>query len=153
MEVTVRGHAAVSPEKAWETIVAVERYPGVVGSYVSVEPITSDTRRVGTRWRQTRTVFGRRHAQVLEITEWDPPRAMTTTAVESGAIYTTRHRLDGGQDGTSIEVRFGVRSSNALATLFQRLLGARMLKSTESAMQRDLADLIVAMEAAATSGG
>lgn len=153
MEVTVRGHAAVAPERAWEMVVTVERYPGLVGSYVSVEPITAGARGVGTRWRQTRTVFGRRHAQVLEITEWDPPREMTTTAVESGAIYTTRHRLDGSPDGTRIEVRFEVRSSSALATLFQRLLGSRMLKSTESAMRRDLADLIVAMETAAPDRG
>ena len=146
VEAVVTGRTDVSPEVAWDVITAIAAYPDRVGSYVSVEPLTAVPLRLGSSWRQTRTVFGRSHSQVLEVSEWDPPRAMTTTASESGARYVMRHRLERDGDGTLIEVRFGAEPTNLLAALVQRLMGRRLIASTREAMQRDLADLLRAMD-------
>ncbi len=60
-------------DAAWATVSAIDRYPGVVASYVCVEYLTAQSAGVGTRWRQTRRVFDREHAQELSVVAWEPP--------------------------------------------------------------------------------
>lgn len=146
MDVAVERAARVGPAVAWETLTDIERYPGSVPSYVEVEMLTPDHRGVGARWRQVRTVFGRRHAQVLEVVEWQPPRSLSTRASESGATYTTHYELHDEPPGVRITMRFEVMPTTRLASLFQRLLGRRLMAGTQAAMAADLDSLIERME-------
>lgn len=142
METTVTRRVEMPPKQLWGSLTAIRDYPAHIGSYVSVEFLTDGETRVGTRWRQVRTVFGRQHAQVMRVDVWDPPHELATSATESGARYTVRYRLEPSDGGTSLEMRFGVEATNAVAKLFQGLFGRRALESTRAAMERDLDELI-----------
>ncbi len=104
--------------------------------------------RVGASWRQTRTVFGREHAQVLRIVVWSPPHRLETVARGSGARYTTTYRLEALDDATQITMRFEVVATNVLGSLVQRLFGRRLMASTRKAMEHDLEDIASAAERA-----
>ena len=136
-----------SVDSVWSTLAAVGAYPGKVGSYRRVEFLTAETEGLGASWRQTREVFGREHSQVMRVVEWRRPNTLAMEAHEPGARYRTRYRLEAKDAGTSVTVRFEVEPTNVLARLFQRLAGARVIESTRTAMERDLADLARAAEA------
>lgn len=141
------GRSVAAPiEVVWSKIAAFGAYPGIVGSYVSVEYLTPQTSGLDARWRQTRTVFGREHAQVLRIVAWSPPNRLETVAQESGAHYSTIYQLEAFDQATRVTVRFEVRATNLIGLLVQRLFGRRLMASTREAMQRDLEDVASAAE-------
>jgi uncharacterized protein YndB with AHSA1/START domain len=142
--VSIKQRVAAPVEVAWAAIIDIDGYPKHVGSYVRVEFMTSNRTGVGARWRQWRTVFGREHDQTIEITTWEPPRRLVTTAQESGATYETTYLLEAEGSETLVTMAFEVRPLNPVASLFQRLLGRRLLASTREAMERDLSDLAAA---------
>ncbi len=142
----VRRRTAALIEVVWSTISAVGEYPGRVSSYVRVEYQTPERGGIGTKWRQTRSVFGREHAQVLNVVGWEPPVYLETKAKESGAEYTTIYRLTEADGSTEVSVRFEVEATSVIGAVFQRLMGGRLMASTREAMERDLADLTAAAE-------
>lgn len=145
------GRRVAAPiQVVWSTIEAFGAYPGIVRSYVSVEHLTTRTSGLEASWRQTRTVFGREHAQVLRIVGWNPPRRLETVARESGARYTTTYRLEALDGATQVTVRFEVEATNVLGSLVQRLFGRRLMGSTRGAMERDLEDVALAAERSAS---
>lgn len=137
------GRRVAAPiEVVWSTIADFGAYPGKVGSYVRVEYLTTQSDGLEASWRQTRTVFGREHSQVLRIVAWDPPHRLSTVAQESGARYTTTYQLEELVGGaTHVKMRFEVEATNALGSLVQRLFGRRLMASTREGMERDLMDL------------
>jgi hypothetical protein len=135
-------------EVVWSTIADVGAYPDRVRSYVAVDFLTTQTGGVDAAWRQTRTVFGREHAQVLRVVRWDPPSRLETVALESGARYRTSYQLEALGGGTRVTVRFEVVATNPLGSLVQRLFGHRLMASTRAAMERDIEDLCAAAERA-----
>ena len=146
----VRRRVAAPIEVVWSTIAAIGAYPGIVGSYVSVEDLTPETSGLGASLRQTRTVFGREHVQVLRIVAWNPPNRLDTVASESGAHYATSYQLEALDGATEVTVRFEVEATNVIGSLVQRLLGQRLMASTREAIERDLEDLGTAAERTAS---
>lgn len=144
-------HVAAPIDLVWSVIADVGAYPGRVRSYVDVAFLTPRRSGVEASWRQTRTVFGREHAQVLRIVGWNPPNRLDTVAHESGAQYTTSYRLEALDGATRVTVRFEVEPTNALGSLVQRLFGRRLMVSTREAMERDIEDLSAAAERAASA--
>ena len=146
-EIQIRQRFALPPERAWESLVAFDRYPEWIESYEAVEFVGTQHEGVGTRWRQTRTVFGRSHSQVMEVTSWEGPRSFALVAEESGARYETRYELAPVEGGTEVVMTFSVTGTNPLSRVFVRTIGRRLLRGTGEAMARDLEDL------AAVAGG
>lgn len=146
------GRRVAAPiEVVWSTIAAFGAYPGSVRSYVGVEYLTTQTGGLEASWRQTRTVFGREHSQVLRIVAWDRPHRLETVAHESGAGYRTTYQLAALDGATQVTVRFEVEATNVLGSLVQRLFGRRLMASTREAMERDLEDLGAAAERTASA--
>lgn len=144
-------HVAAPVDRVWSVIADFGSYPGIVRSYVSVEYLTTQTGGLEASWRQTRTVFGREHAQVLRIVGWNPPNRLDAVAHESGARYATSYRLEALDGATHVTVRFEVEATNVLGSLVQRLFGRRLMTSTREAMERDIEDLGAAAERAASA--
>lgn len=132
------------PSEAWEVLVDFAAYPERMASYESLELLSVASGGLGTRWRQTRTVYGRSHSQVMEVTRWEEPTLLELEAGERGARYRTTYVLVESASGTRVEMRFEVEATNPLARAFQRLFGARLMRSTAEAMEKDLEDLLAA---------
>ena len=143
-EIEVRQRFAMPIERTWARLVAVDRYPEWVRSYEEVEFEGEQREGVGTRWRQQRIVFGRSHAQVMQVTHWEAPRELVLVAREAGGRYETRYYLDAVEGGTEVVVTFSVSGTNPIAWVFVQTIGRRMVRGTGEAMGRDLADLAAA---------
>lgn len=105
---------------------------------------------VGTRFKETRTMFGKQAVETMEVTEFDPPRAYTLSALSCGVQFHSRitvlEETPGGQrDGTSGGCRLSYDVHATPTTFTARIMSAIMtplMKGTmRKAMEKDLADI------------
>ncbi len=143
-EVQVQQPFSLPLDRVWDLLVAFERYPERIHSYVAIEFDSERREGIGTRWRQTRTVFGRSHSQDIEITGWEPPHRLVLAAREAGALYETRYELASVDEYTNVTMTFSVTAKNPAAWIFVTTIGRRLLRSTGATMTQDLADLLSA---------
>jgi len=77
-----------------------------IPSITALEVLTEGPVGLGTRFRETRKVFGREATEEMEITAFDPPRSMSLGAESHGCRYRNDFRFDPRDGGTRIEMTF-----------------------------------------------
>ncbi len=122
-----------------------ERAPAIVGL-----EILSETRSgLGTRWKETRMMFGKSASETMEITEWRPPHEYVVGAESCGCRYRTVIRVVPTATGSRLEAEFTAEGT----TLVRRVMGAIMLPLMRGMMRKmfmaDFEGLKRACEAAA----
>src|SRR4051812_39345110 len=109
---------AVPPQRVWNTIADIERWPEWTASVSSVRRLDTGKFRVGSRARIKQPKF---LPAVWEVTELQEGRSFTWVTRSPGLKATGRHRVDpipGGSRAT-----LSVSYSGALSGLVAKLLG------------------------------
>lgn len=89
----------------------------------AVEPLTSGPYGVGTRWRETRRMFGKASTEELRVTAAEKPARTVVEADSGGVHYVTEFRLAAsGGDATQLMMAFSATQS--LANGLRRCSGA-----------------------------
>ena len=106
---------------------------------------------VGTRWRETRTMFGRQASEVMWVTEYTENASYAVEAESHGTHYRTEYRFSAEGNGTRVTmtfvgkpVSFGARLLSPISLLF--------ISASKKACRQDLLQLKRACEAAARPG-
>ena len=115
---------------------------------VSTERLTSGAFGVGTRWSETRTMFGREASEVFEVTAWEPPRALALyvdgrKGTTGRGEYRFRYELE-PQAGGATRVR--LRGEVDMPGWFAWLIGRLFVGSFRKACERDLLALKAHLE-------
>ena len=113
-----------------------------------LEVLTDGPIGVGTRFRETRVMFGKRSTEELEITAFHPPEGYTVEADSCGAHYRAEYRFIPDIAGTHLRVTYDARPVTILAKLMSPL-ALLMTGPMKKCIDADLEDLRVAAEAAA----
>lgn len=124
----------------------LESYADRIPAIQKVEVLTDGEVRVGTRFRETRVMFGKQASETMEFTELDPPRGYLLEAHSHGAHYLTRHTLTEQGDVTVLEMSFEGRPETAMARVMTTLMGWMMKGSMRRALTADLAALKQSLE-------
>jgi uncharacterized membrane protein len=144
----VTQESSAPADTVWAIMTDLERWPSVVHAIESVERLDDGKGfEVGTRWRETRTMFGRRATETMEVRALDPGRSYTVGAVNRGVTYTSVASVEPTAEGCIIGMSFEARSSG-----FTKVIGATVGKlfegATRKALLQDLRDIAEAAEAA-----
>ncbi|CAN5599851.1 hypothetical protein BH23ACT6_BH23ACT6_16990 [soil metagenome] len=140
-------------EQVWEVLTDLSRAASRLSGIESIQIMTSGPYAVGTRWRETRTFFGRAATEEMWVRSNDPLRSTVVEASSGGAAYITTWRLaphPAGEDqstpaGTRVSVEFvATGPDGALTSAVTAVLGPLGLRVTDKALQRDLDDIAVA---------
>lgn len=105
-----------------------------------LELLTNGPIGVGTRFRETRTMFGRSATETLEITDFHPGRSYTVGCQSCGCECRSRFDFRPDAGGTTVALDFVY----APVTFFAKLmspLSVFVIKSCRKAMEEELADL------------
>jgi carbon monoxide dehydrogenase subunit G len=113
-----------------------------------LEVLTDGPIGVGTRFRETRVMFGKRSTEEMEITAFNPPEGYTVEADSCGAHYRAEYRFIPDIAGTHLRVTFEARPVTVLAKLMSPL-ALLMTGPMKKCIDADLEDLKDAAEAAA----
>ncbi|MGB3829406.1 MAG: SRPBCC family protein [Ornithinimicrobium sp.] len=152
-------HIDAPVEQVWDVLTDLNALTDRLSGTRSVHIMTSGPYAVGTRWRQTRTSFGRASTQEMWVAGNDPLRS---TVVESSSpgpdprvtpdARVTWELTPG--DGT--ELRVSVVSTSAdegQARPWSAILGPLEVWATRTAIERDLDDIDAAARALSSAGG
>ena len=143
MEIRVRREIAASAQRVWDVVTDLEGSVEVLSAVEHIERLDDLAEfGVGTRWRETRTMFGRQATEELRVTAADPPRGYTVVADSGSTVYTSTLAvtpLEGQR--CELEMSFAGESSGVVGRLLAATLGRLFAGSTRKALQQDLDDL------------
>lgn len=162
MSLTVGRYVTAPPAAVWSVITDLEGTTAHLPGVVSIERLSADgpgAYAVGTRWRETRRMFGQDAAEVMEVVSVDPERRAEMRAEHHGTRYDTGFELipagNGARpDATLLRFHFRAVPSADAPTTWRakagRAVGGLMAPlgaaATRSAMQKELAHLALLAE-------
>src|SRR5207245_7321674 len=86
-----------------------------------VERLTNGPVGVGTRFKETRMMFGKESTETMEFPAFEPNRRYELTADSCGALYRTEFRFQPDGTGTLLAVDMGVTARSFFAKLIKPL--------------------------------
>jgi carbon monoxide dehydrogenase subunit G len=111
-----------------------------VSAIVRMEMLTPGRVRVGTRFRETRVMFGKEASEVMEVLELEPPKRYVLGAESHGCRYRTELRFTPEGDATRVRVRFEAEPLTFVAKVLSVLMRP-MMKACAKAFRKDLDDI------------
>lgn len=147
-DVVVSRDVAAPADHVWEVMTDLERAPQVISAIAEVERLDDgDGFGVGTRWRETRDMFGRRATEELEVTVVEPGRSYTVEADGGDGVYcstTTVAPID--EHSSRLSMTFGYRPGGIVPRVLAATVGRLGEGATRKALRRDLDDIAFAAE-------
>ncbi len=118
-EIKLTRTVAAPPQRLWEVVTDLDSVSRHISGISRIERLDGGNGfEVGTRWRETRTMFGREATEEMEVTGLEPGRSYTVEADGRGAL------------------------ARVLAATIGRLFEG----ATRKALQRDLDEMAAAAE-------
>ena len=141
-------HVNASPEKVWAVISDIPGSAATISGIESIQMVSEGPYGEGTRWKETRSMMGRRETVEMWVAEADPPRSTTVKALQGGADYTSRFTLAERDGGTDLTLTFGaeVLRPTLISKVMMALFGKLGMKVTRKALAKDLAEIAAKAE-------
>lgn len=136
----------------WRIFTDLAGRAAVLSTVESVRVLTDDPFRVGTRWREVRTLpDGLQVGEEYVVDEIQAPTSCTVTSPGVGATYRLTYRLTpvtvGRHAGcTSVTVTQEGGPTAAYGRLLALMFGGLAARTVEGSLRRDLADLNTAVQ-------
>jgi carbon monoxide dehydrogenase subunit G len=143
MEMHVDREIAASPARVWAIITDLDRYPTILSGVERVERLDERAGfEVGTRWRETRVMFGREATEEMEVAAIDAGRSYTVTADGGGTNYRSVLRVEPmGERHCRLSMSFAAAPSGTAGRLAAATIGRLFQRATRKMLQRDLDDI------------
>ncbi len=123
----------------------VPRWPEMIPGIKAVEVLTAGPIAVGTRFLETREMYGRLATEEMEVTGIEAPRSFTLEAHAHGTHYGARHSFDPHGSATRMKLEFAGRAESLFARMMTPL-GWLMTNSVRRLLLADLEALKGAIE-------
>jgi hypothetical protein len=144
LRMSVHTEIAASSERVYAVMSDLVRAQEWMPNLVSIEPLTDGPFGTGTRWRETRRMFGKSAAEVFEVTGTEPGKRLDLyvdgrQGSSKRGEYRFRYELSPVDGGTLVYLNGEIGGMNRVMELFGRLmLGSfkRAIAGDMRAMQR-----------------
>lgn len=130
--ITVERTIAASPQRVFEASTDVRRWAEIVPAILRVEVLTDGPVGKGTRFRETRKMFGKEATEEMEFLVFDPPKGYVLGAQSHGCRYRTSFDVLPTAQGTRLVMRFEAEPLT---------LGAKVMAFLMKPMMRKMADM------------
>ncbi|KUM74909.1 SRPBCC family protein [Streptomyces curacoi] len=145
--VVVERRVAVGQGPVWEALTDLAGMERVLSGVSKVEIITEGAFGVGTRWRETRRMFGKEATEEMWVTACEPPDRYVVEAESHGTHYVSEWLLRAdGPSATTVRMTFTAVPPGGVMGLLARILGGVGARAVSQAVARDLDDIAAAVE-------
>lgn len=146
MEVTVEVRIAKPAPEVFAVCTNPDEFAQVVSGIDKVEvlqrPKDGPLGSIGTRWRETRTLYGKQATEEMWVTEWQLNEYYVVRAKSHGTRYRSYIRtIPEVNDSTQLEMTFSGEPYTFMAKTMNKLLGKFMRGSVEKMLLADLNDI------------
>jgi carbon monoxide dehydrogenase subunit G len=142
----VQRHIDAPPGRVWAIITDIDRSPEVVSGIEAVEVIEGDSFGVGTAWRETRTMFGKRVTEEMRVIDVSDGASYTVESRSGGTTYRSVMAVDADGDGSLLRMSFSAQAGSTVSRMFSSTVGKLFEGGTRKALEQDLADIASAAE-------
>lgn len=127
------------PERVFAVMTDMDAAGQWMPNFVRIEMLTPGEYGVGTKWRETRKMFGREASEVFEVTGLEPGKSLElyvdgTQGASKWGYYRFRYQLEpvGGKTSLTLTGEMGGLG------VFMELLGRLMAGAFKKALGKDL---------------
>jgi hypothetical protein len=145
MQCSVERLIAAPCEIVFAIVSDIPRWPEVVSSIERIEMLTPGPVALGSRFRETRRMYGREATEEMTVSELVPPERFVLTAENHGTRYRAEHTFARAHDATRLTLVFSVEPVSVFARLLSPL-GRLMLGHLKKQIEADFDDLKRAAE-------
>ncbi|MFD6415214.1 SRPBCC family protein [Streptomyces sp. NPDC060194] len=147
-QVTVERRIAAPRERVWHGLTDLTGWPAVLSGVERVEVLSDGPFGVGTRWRETRRMFGKEATEEMWVTACTAPERYVVEADSHHTHYVSEFTLRAeGPDVTVVRLTFAAQPPGGVAGLLAKVFGALGSKAVAKALAKDLADVAASVEA------
>ena len=107
MKVEIETDVAAPPEVVFATVTDVANWPNFLRAIDKLEILTPGPVGVGTKFRETRVMFGRKATEEMTVAVYGPPRRFDLTAENHGTRYLACHEITPASGGARLRLTFG----------------------------------------------
>lgn len=125
----------------------LEAAPRRIEGIQSLEVLTEGPMTVGTRFRETRKMFGKEATEEMTVTEFRPNEGYVTTAESCGAKYRSEYTFKEAPEGTQVDFTFEGKPMTLIAKVMTPVMGLLLGRMMRRCLEADLNDLTRALEA------
>ena len=118
----------------------------VLSSVSKVEVLTEGAFGVGTRWRETRRMFGKDATEEMWVTVSEPPERYVVEAESHGSHYISEWVLRADGPVTTVRMTFSAVATGGVAGLLAKIMGGLGARAVSKAIAKDLDDIAAALE-------
>jgi uncharacterized membrane protein len=134
-------------ERVFEVCSDLRNAPSRIPEITGIEVLGDGPIGKGTRWRETRLMFGKEHTELLEMAEFRPPEFYAVTAHNCGTDYFTTFDFKAdGPETTTVTFAFEGVPTTFVAKLASAIMAPMMKKALMKCIASDLANLKRACE-------
>ena len=133
-------------ELVFEQFTDLERAPQRISGIDELEILTDGPIGVGTRFRETRTMFGKKATEVMEFVAFDRPAAYELHAESRGSRYRTRFEFEDNAGATRVRMSFHATPLTLPARIMGCIVRSMFAGTIRRCIAQDLADLADACE-------
>jgi len=132
----------------WRIITDLEGSVDTISAIEKIEILAGDDFGVGTSWRETRTMFGKRATEEMTVTEVTDGESYVVVAAPDGANYrTVMSVVPTGENASTVSMEFGANPKGKMTRLMGATLGTLFTGAMKKAIVADLDDIAAAAEA------
>jgi carbon monoxide dehydrogenase subunit G len=148
MRVSVQTQVQAPPEVVWRIVADIPNAAQTVQAIEVVEVLepARGPSITGLKWRETRTMFGKKATEVMWVTQASEGSHYDTRAESHGSVYRTRVQVAPNDGGTLLSMTFEGEPASRGARIVWALTGFLFRGATRKALQKDLADIRAAAE-------
>jgi len=143
--ITIRKHIDAPVEEVFARATDLAKAHEVIRGIEKIELLSEGPVGKGTRFRETRIMFGRQATEEMEILEFEPPRRYTLGAQSHGCRYHSEYLLEPNGPGTVLQMTFEATPLTMVAKIMSVIMKP-MMKSMGKLCNQDLDDLKAAIE-------
>lgn len=140
MQIELETFIAAPPPVVFSTLADFAAWPLFMDGIESVEILTPGSVEAGTRFRETRKMFGKSATEEMTVAEIAQPGRIVLVAFNHGTNYRIDHRISASDDGSRLSLRFAGTPVTLLARVFTPL-GWLFAGSVRKQIEADLANL------------
>lgn len=141
MKIACSEHINAPVEKVFAVAADPHHAADVISAITKMEVLTDGPVGVGTRFRETRIMFGKEATEEMEFSVFDPPRSYTLVADSHGCHYVSTFRFIPDGAGTRVDFEFTGDAHSFGAKVMSAVMGPLMKGTMRKMLAKDLGEL------------